>query len=38
MYVTHDCWFQFPKSMISNGCLCVLKCWYGLCWWMYTYI
>jgi len=28
---------EFPNSMITNGWLSVIKCWYGLDWWMYIY-
>jgi len=37
IYVTHDWVFEFPNSMITNGWLSVLKCWYGFDWWMYIY-
>jgi len=37
IYITHNWLFGFPKSMIINGWLRVLKCWHGLDWWMYIY-
>jgi len=35
----HHSWLvvEFPNSMITNGWLSVIKCWYGLDWWRYTY-
>jgi len=38
IYITHDWLFEFPNSMITNGWLSVLKCWYDLDWWTYIYI